>query len=88
MKDILEKLEGLIKEYTYSPNKVNHGRKKSKSSKLTGMDKLKYKKSLKAKAKKRKNSGSIKAKEKRYIKKHKKTQAFKQSQRKYKQFKK
>jgi len=86
--DIVNKIDDILQEYEYKAHKVNHGRRKSKASKLTGMAKLKYKQKLKKTAKKHKNDGAFKTKQKRYLKKHKKTQAYKQSQRKYKQFKK
>lgn len=88
MKDILERLEDILDEYKYTAHKVSHGRYKSKASKKTGTEKLKYKQSLKKAAKKRKNNPAMKTKAKRSLKKRKKTSQFKMTKKKYQQFKK
>jgi len=81
--DILKKIENILKEYTYKTHKVNHGKRRSQASKLTGTEKLKYKKQLKKKSKERKNNPSMKLKAKKYLKKYKKTSQYKQSKKKY-----
>ena len=86
--DILDKLDDIISEYKYQAKKVGHGRYKSKASKLTGTDKLKYKQRLKKTAKTRKNNPAMKTKAKILLKKRKKTQQFKKTAKKYKQFQK
>jgi len=82
MKDIIERIDGIL-EYTYNPHKVKSGRVRSKSSKLTGTEKLKYIKSLKKKAKERKHNPELKRKQKLYMKKHKRTSQYKRTMDKY-----
>jgi len=86
--DILEKIDGVLKEYKYTPHKVDHGRRKSKAAKLTGTEKLDYIKKLKKKRKERKNNPGIKQKQKRYMKKRKKTAQYKRTKQKYDQYRK
>ena len=83
---VVDRIDAMLSEYTYKPKKVDHGRKRSKASRLTGTDKLKYKQRLRKLIKKHRNDSSFKAKERKYNKKHKKTQSYKQSVKKYKQY--
>ena len=82
--DIIERIDRVL-EYKYKPHKVSHGRLKSKAAKKTGTEKLEYIKSLKKKRKKRRNNPSMKLKQKRYLKKHKKTSQYKRTKQKYQQ---
>ena len=87
--DIIEKIDNMLEyksTYKYKPHKVSHGRLRSKSSRKTGTEKLEYIKSLKKKRKKRRNNPSMKLKQKRYLKKHKKTSQYKRTKQKYQQY--
>jgi hypothetical protein len=83
--DIVEKIDSML-EYKYTPHKVKHGRLKSKASRKTGTEKLEYIKKLKKKRKERRNNPSLKLKQKRYLKKYKKTSQYKRTKQKYQQY--
>ena len=84
--NIEDKLDIYLVEYKYQQHKVDHGRKRSKASRLTGKEKLEYIKTLKKRRKERRNNPSEKLKQKRYLKKYKKTAKYKRSKLKYKEY--
>lgn len=81
----IEELDSL-EEATYKPRKIKAGRAKSIASRMTGTEKMKYIKRLKANKKKYKTNATLRLKTKKKGKKYRKTAKGKQKIRTYKQF--
>jgi hypothetical protein len=73
-----------VEEAAYKPRKIKAGRAKSSASRMTGSEKQKYIKRLKARKKKYKTSATARMKAKKVGRKYKKSAAGKQTKRIYK----
>lgn len=84
--DIVDKISTLLGETVkpYVARKVNHGRKRSKASRLTSTEKQKYLKTLKDRKRKYKTDSMAKLKAKKAAKKYKRTSKAKLNKTLYK----